>query len=248
MIGATSRPIVIADRGASSEAPENTIAAFELALDQGADGLELQVHLSLDDQPVVIRDFTLERTTDGAGLVRARRLKELKRLDAGGWRGERFRGQRLQTLGEVLERFRDRTRFWIELPAGSERYRGIEERVVSLVEIYDVLDRCLVQSSDRTTLDELRGLNRDLTLAARVVRAEPPDGVEGPGLVQALCAAAHGLTGPSVAAIRAAGFECYAWTVDEPALASRLVGWGIDGIISGQPGPIRAAIGHPDSS
>src|SRR5262245_7648951 len=98
MIGRGAMPLVIAHRGASADAPENTIAAFELALDQGADALELDVHLSLDDQPVVIHDFTLERTTDGAGPVRARSMRELKRLDAGSWRGRPFRGQRLQTL------------------------------------------------------------------------------------------------------------------------------------------------------
>ena len=82
-----SRPLVIAHRGASAEAPENTIAAFELAVQQGADAIELDVHLSRDDQLVVIHDFTLERTTDGAGPVRDRSVQELKRLDAGGWRG-----------------------------------------------------------------------------------------------------------------------------------------------------------------
>ncbi|MCI0545666.1 MAG: glycerophosphodiester phosphodiesterase, partial [Candidatus Rokubacteria bacterium] len=122
----TPVPLVIAHRGASEEAPENTIAAFELALALGADGLEVDVHLSKDDQPVVIHDFTLERTTDGAGPVRALTARELKRLDAGGWMGTRFRGQRIQNLHEVLERFRDRTRCWIELKAGSDVYPDIE--------------------------------------------------------------------------------------------------------------------------
>jgi glycerophosphoryl diester phosphodiesterase len=69
MLSADARPLVIGHRGASADAPENTIAAFELALEQGADGIELDVHLSADEQPVVIHDFTLEPTTDGAGPV-----------------------------------------------------------------------------------------------------------------------------------------------------------------------------------
>jgi glycerophosphoryl diester phosphodiesterase len=101
---------VIAHRGASADAPEHTIAAFELALDQGADGLAVEVHLSADRHPVVLRDFTVERTTDGAGVVADLRVRDLKRLDAGSWRGPGFAGQRVQTLEEVLERFRERTR------------------------------------------------------------------------------------------------------------------------------------------
>src|SRR5262245_51202333 len=175
----TARPMVIANQGASADAPENTIASFELALDRGADAIAIPVQLTLDGQPVVIRDVALERTTDGGGLVRERSLRELKRLDAGRWRGERFRGQRLQTLGEVLERFRERTRFWIELPTGSERDRGIAERVVSLLEIYDVLDRCLVQSFDPTMLEEVRRLNRDVSRGARVRDVGPLEALRG---------------------------------------------------------------------
>ena len=158
--GARDRPLVIAQRGASAEAPENTIAAFELSLAHGADGIELDVHLSRDGHPVILHDLSLERTTDGAGPVGARTVRELKRLDAGGWYGPVFRGQRIQTLQEVLERFRDRTRFWIELPQGSDVYPGIEERVVSLVEIYDVVDRALIQSFDHAALARSDDLGR----------------------------------------------------------------------------------------
>src|SRR3989442_1449681 len=108
-----SRPLVVAHRGASARAPEHTIAAFELAVASGADALELDVHLSKDGQPVVIHDFTLERTTDGSGLIAEHTVRALKRLDAGRWHDEAFRGQRVQTLAEVLERFRERTRFVI---------------------------------------------------------------------------------------------------------------------------------------
>ena len=168
-----ARCLVVAHRGASAAAPENTIAAFELALTQGADGIELDVHLSADGHPVVIHDDALERTTDGAGPVGARTMRELKRLDAGGWYGPPFRGQRIQTLQEVLERFRDRARFWIEIKAGSDVYPGIEERVVSMVEIYDVVDLAvMIQSFDHAALARCRGFNREIALGA-LVEAPP---------------------------------------------------------------------------
>ena len=237
------RPLVIAHRGASADAPENTIAAFELGLEQGADGLELDVHLSADGHPVVIHDFTLERTTDGTGPVSALRVRELKRLDAGGWRARRFRGQRIQTLQEVLERFRDRARFWIELKAGSRLYPGIEERVVSMLEIYEVVDRSLVQSFDHDALAVTRSLNQDVQVGALV---EAPVGGEllTAGVANAICPGANLMTESLLARIRAAGLECYVWTVNEPALMDRLVSWQVNGIITDRPGVLSARLGR----
>jgi glycerophosphoryl diester phosphodiesterase len=241
---ARPHPLVIGHRGASADAPENTIAAFELALEQGADGLELDVHLSADEQPVVIHDFTLERTTDGAGPVSGHRVRELKRLDAGGWRAPRFRGQRVQTLQEVLERFRDRARFWIELKGGSELYPGIEERVVSMVEIYDVVERALVQSFDHAAIARVRTLNREIQVGALVARAPLDPGLLRPEAVGAICPGVEVLTEGLLGEIRGAGLGCYVWTVNEPAQMDRLVEWGVTGIITDRPGLLRARLGR----
>ena len=234
------RVLVIAHRGASGEAPENTIASFELALEQGADAIALDVHLSRDDQPVVIRDFTLERTTDGAGPVRDHSVRELKRLDVGGWRGQRFRGQRIQTLHEVLERFRDRTRVWIELRGGSDLYPGVEERLVSAIEIYDMVHRVVIQSFDHTTLAQIRRLNPDVPLAVLVARPPIEPTLAAPGPVQAISLWLNLLSEDTAAAIRRAGLECYAWTANEPAQMHRLDRWGVTGVITDRPGPMRA--------
>ena len=237
------RPLVIAHRGASAETPENTIAAFELALRQDADAIELDVHLSKDNHPVIIHDFTLERTSDGFGPVRERTVRELKRLDAGGWHGPQFRGQRIQTLQEVLERFRDRTRFWIELKGGSDLYPGIEERVVSMIETYEVVERALVQSFDPNTLAQIGALNPEIPLGVLV--AQPPLETlwKTPGAARAICPGVHLLSAAAVAAIRGAGLECYAWTVNEPAKMDRLVEWGVSGVITDRPGLLRARLG-----
>jgi len=244
MPAADRRPLVIGHRGASADAPENTIAAFELALQQGADGIELDVHLSSDEQPVVIHDFTLERTTDGAGPVSEHSVRELKRLDAGGWRDRRFRGQRVQTLQEVLERFRDRARFWIELKGGSALYPGIEERVVSTVEIYDVVDRALVQSFDHAAIARVRALNPELPVGALVARSPLDGALLRAGAASAICASSHLVTEALLAEIREAGCDCYVWTVNEPAQMDRLVAWGVSGIITDRPGVLRARVGR----
>lgn len=238
---ADGNPLVIARRGASAEAPENTIAAFELALAQGADGLLLDVHLSQDNHPVVINDFTLERTTDGTGPVRQLTVRELKRLDAGGWRGRRFRGQRIQTLQEVFERFRDRARFWIELRGGPDVYPGIEECVVSTVEIYEVLDRALLQSVDLATLARARSLNRELRVGW-IVRELPAHG--GLEAVHAVWIDAHRGHEPLIGEALAAGLDCYVGTVDEPAEMERLLRSGVTGIITDRPDLLRNRLGR----
>ena len=235
-------PLVIAQGGASHEAPENTIAAFERALDDGADALAFAVHLSKDDHPVVIHDASLERTSDGRGPVRERTVRELKRLDAGGWRGRDYRGQRIQTLHEVLERFRDRTRFWIELGDPDPLSPGLEERVLSLVEAYDVVDGCLLQSFDPAALGRLLGFNRDIRLGALVDR--PPVSVEtAAGVARAICPRIDLLTEDAARSIGQAGLECYVWTVDEPALVDRLAGWRVSGMITRRPDVVRRRLG-----
>jgi glycerophosphoryl diester phosphodiesterase len=237
-------PLVIGHRGASADAPENTIAAFELALEQGADGIELDVHLSADGHPVVIHDFTLERTTDGSGPVSAHRVRDLKRLDAGGWRDRRFRGQRVQTLQEVLERFRDRARFWVELKGGSRLYPGIEERVISMLEIYDVLDRALLQSFDHDAIVRARSLSREIRLGMLVEEAPVETTFFESAAANAICPDANLLTEGLLANIRDAGLECYVWTVNEPALMDRLVSWRVSGIITDRPGVLSARLGR----
>jgi glycerophosphoryl diester phosphodiesterase len=235
-------PLVIAHRGASAAAPENTIAAFERAIADGADAIELDVHLSRDDHPVVIHDETLERTTDGSGSVRAHTMRELKRLDAGAWRGPAFAGQRLQTLQEVLERFRGRTRFWIELKGGSDLYPDIEERIVGLLEVYDAIDGSLVQSFDLAALARLRAFSREIILGALLDRAPLDVAGDVPPAANAVCPSMQILGIPEREAIRRSGRQCHVWTVNEPAQMDRLVDWSVDGIITDQPAVLRARL------
>ena len=235
-------PLVIAHRGASAAAPENTIAAFERALTDGADAIELDVHLSRDDHPVVIHDPTLERTTDGSGPVRGHTMRELKRLDAGAWRGPAFAGQRLQTLQEVLERFRGRTSFWIELKGGPDLYPDVEERIVGLLEVYDVIDGALVQTFDPAALARLRAFSRELSLGVLLARAPLDVERDVPLTANAVCPSAEILGAPERETIRRSGRQCHVWTVNEPALMDRLVEWSVDGIITDRPELLRARL------
>lgn len=112
---ALRKPLVIAHRGDTAAAPENTLAAFTAAIDAGADGIELDVHPSRDGALVVHHDYYLDRTTDGAGLVSGHTLAKLRALDAGAWFGEKFAGERIPTLEQVLSLAAGRVRLEIEL-------------------------------------------------------------------------------------------------------------------------------------
>jgi glycerophosphoryl diester phosphodiesterase len=241
------RPLVIARGGASATAPEHTIAAFEAAMGEGADAIGLRVRLTRDGHPVVFGPAMLQRTTNGRGPLSAHTMRDLKRLDAGSWKDPRFGGQRIQTLQEVMERFRDRTRFWIELPEDGDDHDGIEERVVSTIEIYEAVELSHVQSAHRKALDRVRALNQEVKLAAMWTTGPLDHALQTARAFDAVCASHEGLGVAVVETIRAAGLGCYIETVDEPALVDRLIGWRVDGIFTGRPGLVRARVDQPES-
>ena len=124
---------IVAHRGASAYAPENTLAAFRKAIELGADVLELDVHQSIDNQLVVIHDGTVDRTTSGKGTVKDCTVAALKQLDAGSWFSPQFSGERIPTLEEVFGSTPDSINLLIELKAGSDEYPGIEGRLVDMI-------------------------------------------------------------------------------------------------------------------
>src|SRR5687768_5015599 len=125
--------MVIAHRGASSYAPENTLAAFDLALHMTVHQIELDVHFSRDGHIVVIHDDTVDRTTNGSGPVASKTLAELRAVDAASWFGVRFAGERIPTFGEVLERYKGRVHIHTEIKGRMER---LAQRTVDLVRGY----------------------------------------------------------------------------------------------------------------
>jgi glycerophosphoryl diester phosphodiesterase len=234
---------LFAARGAATVAPEHTIPAYEAALTMGADGLWLPVHASADDQLVVIQDARLERTTDGRGAVREHTLRELKRLDAGGWFGRRFRGQRLQTLAEVLERFRDRATLVVELAAGSAFYPGIEDRLVSLLQIYAIEGRTPVASLDHPALHACRRIDPDVPTIGRVTGRLLAPAALGPREVVTAIGLPAGLaTEADLRAVAAAGLGCYVEGVNDPAAALRFRAWGATGLVTDRPELLRPVL------
>ena len=160
--------VVIGHRGASAYYPENTMAAFMAAYDMGAEMVELDILLSKDGVPVVIHDETLDRTTNGTGLVSEFTLEELKKLDAGMWFGEEHQGEPIPTLEEVIQFAKGKIALNIEIKTeavSDEAQNGIEEKALQLVNKYEIRDYVLFSSFDYRAIANLRELDADISTA-----------------------------------------------------------------------------------
>jgi glycerophosphoryl diester phosphodiesterase len=231
------RPFIWAHRGASKIAPENTMAAFAAAVELGADGLELDIHLSRDGIPVVIHDESLERTTDGRGLVADASLEQLQQLDAGGWFSPDFVGESLPTLAEVLSAFSGKLRLNLEL---KEFSAGVE--VLALLRQYPEAD-VVISSFDYDLLKGLRSLSEALPLAVLFDDGNWQQAVRLANEISA-CAfhPAYDLVcHRMVAACRKLALPVSVWTVDQPEQARSLVMMGVSGLFTNDPGALHSA-------
>lgn len=228
-------PLIIAHRGASAEAPENTLAAFALAAEQGADGVELDVRLSGDGWPVVCHDADVSRTTNGRGAVAELTVEELRRLDAG-------QGQQIPTLDEVFETFGPRLRYNVELKGAGLWEKGLEAAVADRIEAHHLTNQCLVSSFNPLALRRARRHLSRTTLLGFLHQTR----LGRYGTLISGGTAVH----PHHSLIDAAymgwatarGYRVHAWTVDDPAEARRLVQLGVHGLITNRPATLRAAL------
>lgn len=149
-------PAIIAHRGGAAYAPENTMAAIELAMQSKANMIEIDLHMSKDGELVVIHDKTVDRTTNGTGKVSEMTWEDLRKLDAGSWFGEEFAGQRIPSFQEVLDRVNGQKNLLIEIKSGVDEYPDIDQKVVEVILKNNGLDWCIVQSFDDQTLIDIQ--------------------------------------------------------------------------------------------
>lgn len=156
---------VIAHRGFSGAAPENTLAAIESAIELGADMVEFDVTVSADGELVVIHDPTLKRTTNGRGMVMEKTLEELQQLDAGSWFGPEFAGEVIPTLDQVLERTNGRVLLNIEIKSEAV-IASISAKVARLVSETGMVDKVVVSSFSPLALEQIRTHAPDIRTAS----------------------------------------------------------------------------------
>jgi len=238
--------LIIAHRGASSYAPENTVAAFDLALQMRARHLELDVHLTSDDHLVVIHDDTVDRTTNGAGPVASQPLAALQALDAGGWFGEAFAGARIPTLAEVLTRYRGRAHLHIELKGHTAH---LPQRTVDLVRAHGMAEHVTFTSFQHAHLQTMRAYAPELPtgwLVGEVGEAVIAQ-AHALGCAQ-LCPRAALVTPGLVQRLHTEGFIVRAWGVADETLMHQVVEAGADGMTVNFPDKLlayMAARGRP---
>jgi glycerophosphoryl diester phosphodiesterase len=178
----TTRPyLVVAHRGASGTAPENTLTAIRLALEAGAEMIEIDVQITTDDQIAVFHDPTLERTTNGHGEISPFSYEELKKLDAGSWFADRFRGERIPLLDEVFQLIRGKACINVEIkpPAAGEDWRKRINLITAATTAAAMTPFTLFSSFHHDTLRYLNSLQQGFHTAALL----PPGDGRLPSLV-----------------------------------------------------------------
>ena len=245
------RPVVIAHRGFSAFAPENTLPAFQLALESGADLVELDYRQSADGQLLVIHDTDLDRTTDARLHWGSKHIKvedqpawETRSLDAGSWFDPKYAGTRVPFLGEALDLIQPRA-----IPL-LERKAGDVESIATLLETKHLVGRVVVQSFDWQFLRALHERLPKQPLAALGPLSGVPGVKRAPGMFGQLTGRwikALRKTGASVVvwnkqisrtAVHQAhqqGLQVWVYTINRPELAQRLLHLGVDGLITNNP-------------
>ena len=237
---------IIAHRGASLEAPENTLAAFKLAWEQGADAVELDVQATKDGRLVVLHDDDTRRTTGVRGMVNQQTLAAVHQFDAGQWKHARWKGERIPLLSEVLAIVPAEKRVFMEIKSGAQ----------VLSELESVLEACPLGPQQMV----LMGFDFDLMCKVREQFGECETGWvierpwKAPRLPRIIERAAEAgfrslhfsgewpLDQAMMDELHGAGFLITTWTVDDPRRAVQLAAAGIDGIITNDPFHIRKAL------
>ncbi len=232
MLHTLPKPVIFAHRGASAHAPENTLAAFELAREQGADAIELDVKLSADGIPVVCHDPTLDRTTNGSGALADFNLAALQKLDAG-------EGQRIPTLAQVFERVGRDLFINIELTNYTTPKDDLVDKVVEVIKAYQCHASVMFSSFLPKNLKRAAELLPDIPRGLLAIPRPMGFFVRTFGFPSPRYQAIHphysNTSQRVIAQAHKRGQRVHVWTVDDREMMRELAKWGVDGIMTDDP-------------
>lgn len=223
---------LMAHRGNSGLAPENTLAAFAKALEASPEWTELDVHLCADGEVIVMHDAAVDRTTDGSGAIAELTLAELKALDAGSWFGEAFRGERVPTLAEVVSLVGDRVRLNVEIKSAADPESS--RKTVEVLRQGGVLQQSMISSFGLQALLETRKHWPESTLALITGKAADLDLAIEHGL-QWFNVHYREVEAALVQRAHEAGVKVMVWTVDDPSLWEPFAQMGVDSFCTNVP-------------
>lgn len=239
MLESYPHPFIFAHRGASAHAPENTLAAFELAIAQNADGIELDVKLSADGQVVVIHDPTVDRTTGAHGRVKDLSLAELRSLNAGSFFAPNFAGEKIPTLEEVFETVGKRIFINVELTNYNSPRDQLVETVCMLVKKFNLQKQVMFSSFFASNLSKaasyLPEVPRGLLALNGFAGAWARSFGYFFGKYQALHPYLNDVTPEQVQRVHRLRGRVHVWTVNKAEDMRRLFHWGVDAIFTDDP-------------
>ena len=242
------RPILLAHRGDLAHAPENTLSSLSQAIQKGADGVELDAKLTSDAHVIVIHDPTLNRTTNGSGKVASFKLDEIRKLDAGVWFDEKFKGTQVPLLEEVFETVGQNKLVNIELTNYSTRNDGLTAKVCELIKRHNNQSQIIFSSFFAS----------NLKIAAQILPAVPRGLLAMPGLLglwarsfgfmfgdyQALHPYISSTSREQIQRAHRLKRRVHVWTANTPAEIQQLKEWGADGLFTDDPATAVHALGR----
>lgn len=235
-------PWVIAHRGASGLAPENTLAAFQRAVELGATFIETDLHVTRDGRFVAIHDETLDRTTNGKGEVEDFTLDELRQFDAGFWFDRDFAGERIPTLPQILDfSSAHDVVFYLELKYSA--ITGMDHALAAALQKADHAARSVVISFDSGTLAPLRRIDPSIMVGLLVEDRQIDCVAAAQGLgARQLCVKSSLVTPALVEQAHRADLKVVTWTVNSATAMRSMISAGVDGIMTDFPDRLRAVI------
>jgi len=239
----SGKVLVQGHRGAMGYAPENTLVSFAKGFEQGADLLELDIHLSSDGELIVMHDGDVSRTTDGQGHIKNMTLAEIKKLDAGVKFDARFRGERVPTLPEVFAWAQHRIPLAVEIKGDPLPQRGIQEKLLALIRQFNMLDQVIVISFHHLAVKFIKELEPRLATGILLTgQLADPVSAARAALADSVRPMWHYWTAEQIAEVHAAGLTASTWTVNDEATMGDVIAMGVDSIGCNYPDRLRAYV------
>ena len=241
---------IIAHRGASNFAPENTMAAINIALNSNSDYIEIDVHQTLDTTLILMHDESLNRTTNGSGLIKDKTYPEILKLDAGQWFSQEYANEKVPTLESVLQLVNGRCNLIIEIKKGNDYYPGIEKNIINIIKKYNAEKWVTIHSFSSEILKTVHAINPNIKLHKLVfakfkfvpfiISTKPEKlNIEALDFVDTFSINYFFANKELIKLLKSKGKKINVWTVDDPQTAKDLIALGIDGIITNNPGILK---------
>lgn len=235
----TEELIVIAHRGASRAAPENTLSSMKKAIEYGADFAECDVFQTKDGEIVLFHDEEMERTTGKQGMIWDFTLAELRELDAGSWFSEEFKGEPIPTLRQVIRLCKGKIKLNIEVKV-SGNDPDIAQKVVDTIRSENIGKECMVTSFEKPVIKKIKEIAPDLITGFIFDEEHPPDIFEGNW--EYVCSKRNIVDEEFVQEARQKGKKIFVWTVNYPAEMKKFIDLGVDGIITDVPDVLKEVL------